>query len=110
MGTHVDFEFSRDYGKYKKGDVKKFYKPLALDLQKVEKAGKIINDKVEPGNLAGGYVDFKFSEDYGKYKKDQVKRFYLSLATDLQNTEKAGKIVIPNRDKTDKKVGTRATK
>lgn len=52
MKTHVDFEFSKKYaGVYVKGDKKSFYRPMARELQDVQKVGKIIGETVTADEL-----------------------------------------------------------
>lgn len=43
--THVDFEYSKDFGVHKKGDKQKLYRPLARQLQEERKVGKIQGDE-----------------------------------------------------------------
>ena len=56
-------------------------------------------------------VDFKFSKDWGVYKKGStVKDIDKAFARSLQDVRKVGKLVKPEEDKVDKVAVKRSTK
>ncbi|MCK5607629.1 hypothetical protein KAR91_37440 [Candidatus Pacearchaeota archaeon] len=56
-------------------------------------------------------VDFKFSKDWGVYKKGStVKGIDKAFARSLQDVRKVGKLVKPEENKVDKVAAKRSTK
>ena len=100
MRTHVDFEFSKKFGIYNKGDVKSFYKPFARELQDEKKVGKILGQ-------TRSKEDVKALEDAKKLIQKEVESQVGDLKKENAALKKQIKVL---SNKADKSVASRATK
>lgn len=102
--TNVDFEYTRNWGSIKKGDVESYDKAFARSLQDIRKVGKIIGptkseEDIEALKEAEKLIQAEVEKRVGDLKKE-------NKALKAANT----KMKRPPSDKTDKKASQRQTK